>query len=62
VYPLQIDTARSKFAICGNIMSFQKASTDDENEHKRQIKAKWLEMKNDPAFGGALKSNEPETV
>jgi len=43
-------------------MSFQKASTDDENEHKRQIKAKWLEMKNDPAFGGALKSNEPETV
>jgi hypothetical protein len=30
VYPLLIDTARSKFAVAGNVMSFMKASDDDE--------------------------------
>jgi len=45
VYPLLIDTARSKFAVSGNVMSFQKASEDDEKASKRQILAKLEEMK-----------------
>lgn len=45
VYPLLIDTARSKFAVAGNVMSFQKATEDDEKASKRQILAKLEEMK-----------------
>jgi hypothetical protein len=44
VYPVMIDTARSKFSISGNIMSFQKAQEGDEQEHKRRFKEKWEEL------------------
>jgi hypothetical protein len=50
-----IDTARSKFAIAGGVMGFQKATDDDEKEKKRQIREKWLELKREPAFNESLK-------
>ena len=55
VYPVLIDTARSKFAITGGVMGFQKATDDDEKEKKRQIREKWLELKREPAFNESLK-------
>jgi replicative DNA helicase len=55
VYPVMIDTARSKFAISGNVMGFQKASDDDENEKKKQIKEKWEQLKREQI----IKPTEP---
>jgi replicative DNA helicase len=50
VYPLLIDTARSKFAVSGNVMSFTKASEDDEKESKKQIRLKLEELKREQAI------------
>jgi len=64
VYPLLIDTARSKFAVAGSAMTFQKASEDDEKESKRQILAKLEELKREQLNMGSKPpgSDEPPPV
>lgn len=50
VYPIKIDTARSKFEIAGKAGSVEEAHVDDENALKKALKNKWKELKDDPAF------------
>lgn len=59
VYPIMIDTARSKFAVAGGVMGFQKAQENDEDEKKRQIRDKWQELKRDKTLVKPATS-EPE--
>lgn len=44
VYPIKIDTARSKFEVIGNAGNIQEATQDDENDVKRRLKSKWREL------------------
>lgn len=41
LYPIRIDTARSKFEITGSEGTFDEARRDDEAEFKRDLKRKW---------------------
>lgn len=50
VYPVKIDTARSKFEIVGGAGTFEEAKSDDENATKKALRTKFNELKNDPAF------------
>lgn len=52
VYPVKIDTARSKFEIAGRVGSVEEAQVDDENATKRALKKKWNEMQRDPSLKG----------
>lgn len=47
MYPIMIDTARSKFAISGKAAGFDDAAAEDENEMKRALRSKWKELKNE---------------
>jgi replicative DNA helicase len=44
VYPVSIDTARSKFLIVGNAGGMSEAVKDDENEMKKMLRQKLKEM------------------
>jgi replicative DNA helicase len=48
VYPVHIDTARSKFEVTGNSSSALEESFSDEQKMKDQVRAKWREVKKDP--------------
>jgi replicative DNA helicase len=50
VYPIKIDTARSKFEVIGRASSPEETVREDESGFKKAIKDKWRELKNDPAF------------
>ena len=58
VYPVKIDTARSKFEILGDAGSFEGTVKEDEDEVKRALRVKWKELKNDPVIGERLKKTE----
>ena len=45
VYPIKIDTARSKFEIVGQAGSFEESKLDDDASQKKALKAKWEELK-----------------
>lgn len=47
VYPIRIDTARSKFEITGSAGSFEETRRDDEADFKRTLRKKWAEVKQD---------------
>lgn len=53
VYPVKIDTARSKFEIAGRAGSVEEAQVDDESALKKALKSKWNELKDDPTFNRA---------
>jgi hypothetical protein len=55
VYPIKIDTARSKFEILGTAGSLEGTVKEDEDEVKRALRVKWKELKNDPVIGERLK-------
>ncbi len=59
VYPVRIDTARSKFEITGQAGSLEQAHGDDESNMKRALRTKWQELKNDPAFASKTHVDEP---
>lgn len=61
VYPVKIDTARSKFEIAGKAGSVEEAQVDDESALKKALKSKWKELKDDPAFNRAT-SDETSNV
>jgi hypothetical protein len=48
VYPIQIDTARSKFAVVGKVAGLEQAEKDDESEMKKALRDKWKQLKNEP--------------
>lgn len=50
VYPVTIDTARSKFTIVGNAGSIDETAMSDEEAAKKRLKDKWNEMRKDPKF------------
>jgi replicative DNA helicase len=45
VYPLKIDTARSKFQITGTAGSFEEATNDDDQATKKALREKWKQLK-----------------
>lgn len=50
VYPVKIDTARSKFDIAGRAGSLEEAVTDDEDAVKKALRTKWRELKSELKF------------
>ena len=62
VFPVLIDTARSKFAISGNAASPDAAAADDEDQMKKALRNKWRELKNDVALAKPSSSEtEPKS-
>lgn len=55
VYPIRIDTARSKFEIMGGPGNLDEARADDEKTFKKSLRSKWEELKRDPVLA------KPET-
>lgn len=49
VYPVKIDTARSKFVIAGTEGTLEEAQGDDEAAIKKALRTKWKEFQNDSA-------------
>lgn len=47
VYPIKMDTARSKFEIVGNADSPENTTVSDEETQKKVLRAKWKEMKSE---------------
>lgn len=50
VYPIRIDTARSKFEIAGGPGDLQEARQDDERLTKKALRQKWEELRRDPVL------------
>jgi len=50
VFPLKIDTARSKFEIVGGEGSLEAANKESEDDMKKALRLKWKELKSEPAF------------
>jgi hypothetical protein len=50
LFPLKIDTARSKFEIIGGEGSLEAASKENEDDMKKALRLKWKELKSEPAF------------
>ena len=50
VYPVRIDTARSKFEIAGGPGDLQEARQDDERLTKKALRQKWEELRRDPVL------------
>jgi replicative DNA helicase len=48
VYPIKIDTARSKFEIYGRASSPEETVKEDEKGFKKRLQEKWREIKSDP--------------
>jgi len=59
VFPVLIDTARSKFAITGKAGGLEEAASEDEDEMKKALRSKWRELKNEP-FMKQAQSNVPD--
>jgi hypothetical protein len=51
VYPVKIDTARSKFSITGDAGTLNDAEKENENDFKRIIRQRWKELRNDDVLG-----------
>jgi hypothetical protein len=50
VYPVSIDTARSKFIVTGAEGSIEAAAAEEENGFKKALAEKWKELKSDPTL------------
>lgn len=50
VFPVMIDTARSKFAIVGDAGSLDSAVKETDDDMKRALRAKWQELRSDPTL------------
>ena len=47
VFPIKIDTARSKFEIAGQAGSMEETKLDDDAAQKQALRAKWRELKSE---------------
>ena len=59
VYPIQIDTARSKFSIVGVAGGLAEASREDEDEVKKALRDKWRQVKNEGLLNRAPTVTDP---
>jgi hypothetical protein len=50
VFPIKIDTAKSKFAIVGEQTTPDEASSSDEADVKKALRSKWKELQKDQLF------------
>lgn len=57
VYPIKIDTARSKFEITGRAGTPEESTSEDERGFKRALRDKWREVQADAVLG--KKKNDP---
>lgn len=57
VFPVQINTARSKFTINGSVLTPEDATNQNENEMKRAIREKWKELQGEVKFVTPPKNN-----
>lgn len=48
LYPIKIDTARSKFEFLGGPRSPDEAKSEDATDFKKKLKQRWNELSNDP--------------
>lgn len=62
VYPVQIDTARSKFTVSGQAGSLSAAHGDDENSMKAALKQKWNELRKDPVLSPKVEEQTSNEV
>lgn len=62
VYPVKIDTARSKFTVTGDAGNLQDAEKENENDVKRLIRQRWKEVKSDEMLGPMItkKKEDPD--
>lgn len=60
VFPIKIDTARSKFEIAGQAGNMEETKLDDEAAQKQALRAKWRELKND--FSTSRKEHHEEST
>jgi hypothetical protein len=60
VYPVKIDTARSKFEIAGQAGSLEESKQSDDAAQKQALRAKWKELKNE--FSNGSKESSVATV
>jgi len=58
VYPVEIDTAHSRFKIVGDASGFQQASSEDEASMKKALRDKWKELKGEFASQKECDSSE----
>lgn len=54
VYPVKIDTSKSKFEITGVVGSFENAVKEGDNDIKKALRTKWRELQNDSVLGSKL--------
>jgi len=59
VFPVKIDTARSKFEITGQAGNLEESKLDDDAAQKQALRAKWRELKNE--FPSRKESHEDGT-
>ena len=50
IFPIMIDTARSKFAIVGKAGGLDEAAAENEDEMKKALRDKWKELKKESIF------------
>jgi hypothetical protein len=50
VFPVKIDTARSRFEILGAEGSIEAATKENDDDMKKALRQKWKELKSDPGF------------
>ena len=62
VYPVKIDTARSKFEIAGQAGSLEESKQSDDAAQKQALRAKWKELKNEFSSGSKESVVEPVIV
>lgn len=60
MYPIMIDTARSKFAIVGKAGGLEDATSEDEDEMKKALRNKWRELKNEPFVSKQTTNEVPD--
>lgn len=60
VYPVKIDTSKSKFEIIGGAGSLEGATKENEDDVKKALRLKWKELRNDPEFGNKMKKRNEE--
>lgn len=60
VYPVKIDTARSKFEITGRAASPEETSSEDEKGFKRALRDKWKEVQADNLLSKKPDDDDPK--
>jgi len=62
VYPILINTARSKIVVSGQAEGLEDPSKENEAEFKKALKTRWREIKNDPTFDTEATKPASESV